>query len=291
MFRTIKRSAAAALAVIGLGAPGCTESEDQSGPDVLATTTIWADVTARVACSGDIEVDSVLPAGADPHDFEASLADRQLIDETSLVVANGSGLEGSLSGALDATATPVIRLADDMRTIDGDPHIWMDPDMVSAALDLIGEALIEYLDLDPSGIEGCIADYRSELAALDADNAAAVATIPAERRVLVTNHDSLSYYADRYGFVVVGSVLGSHSTVAEPSPAEIEELADEIVELGVPALFTDPGESSAEAEAVADRAGVEAIDLPTGALDPPEVATYLDLQRVTTERIVAGLSQ
>jgi ABC-type Zn uptake system ZnuABC Zn-binding protein ZnuA len=109
---------------------------------------------------------------------------------------------------------------------------------------------------------------------------------------LVTNHVALRYFADRYGFEVSGSIVDSTSSLAETDPAHLEELRATVAAAGVPAIFSETGESDADVNAVAAQLGVEVVALTVDTLGPPgsDLATYLDLLRVDTDRIVDALA-
>ena len=334
-------SCALALVLAGCGA-GATDGTSQPAtggevtapPLILATTTIWADVVQNVACGGLAEVDSVMPPGADPHQYEPSFADRARLDEADLIVANGLGLEVALADTLDsaeADGTPVFTIGEHMTTLafdaetfggqrdteagdhdedhaeedddhdeddedhdedddhedddhedddhedhdhedhdhgDVDPHVWLDPVRVAGAVQHLAGSLVEQTGLDAGRVADCTDAYLAELADVHEEIIDAVATIPVARRKLVTNHDSLGYFADRYGFEVVGSVIPATTTLGQASPASLEELARLIEEIGVPAIFAeDLGHSAGEANALANRLdGVTVESLYAGAL-------------------------
>ena len=120
-----------------------------------------------------------------------------------------------------------------------------------------------------------------------------MAELPEDQRVFVTNHDSLGYFADRYDFEILGSVIPSASTLAQTNPAELEELAESIEAAGVTAIFVETQHSSSDANALADRVGdVEVVALLTGTLDEPgtEGSTYLGWLLQNAHLIVEGLS-
>jgi zinc/manganese transport system substrate-binding protein len=305
------------LATVAAGCGDANDADDAGGADggLVATTTIWADVTSHVACGEPTQ--ALVPPGADPHSFELSLRDREVLEDAEVVVANGADLEESLLDVLDtvaASGTNVVEIAPHVDVIvddehrdghdedDGaeedehghgagaDPHIWLDPTRVAGALDVIASALTA-TGRDAAEIEACRATYRDELAAVDEEIATLVDSLPIERRVLVTNHDSLAYFADRYGFEVLGTVIPSTSTMAETNPAQLERLAELIEERAVPAIFVEELESSADADALGERLGVRVVPLVAGSLtaDGP-AATYTGMLRATAETITTALA-
>ena len=173
----------------------------------------------------------------------------------------------------------------------GDPHFWLDPVVVAEAVRGIASAAVDAGW--PESVEACATAYAEELAALDEEIAAAVSAIEPDSRLLVTNHDAFGYFADRYGFTVLGTILPSTSTLAEANPADLAELAEKVQETGVTAIFYDLHASSADAQAFVDRLdGIQAVSLLTGTLveDAEIGADYLTMMRTNVDRIVAGLS-
>jgi ABC-type Zn uptake system ZnuABC Zn-binding protein ZnuA len=144
---------------------------------------------------------------------------------------------------------------------------------------------------DAPSIEACVRTAEADLDALDAELEQILATVEPGRRVLVTNHDSLGPFADRYGFEVLGSVLGSSSTLTEASPADLEALGATIERVGAPAIFAEAGHGRADAEALAERLGVELVELSTDSLGEPGsgVESYADMMRATATAIAAAL--
>ena len=271
----------------------------------MATTGIWADIAGRVVCDGSLDVRTIVPTGGDPHSFEPSLADREMLDGATLVVANGLGLEETLDDTLqqvEAGGVPVFRAGDHVETIRGsdqrdedgdgaDPHIWLDPTRVAAVLPALGAALVE-AGVDQATVDDCVTSAQADLAGLDEELASTFAAIPAARRKLVTNHDALGYLADRYDLEIVGSVLPSTSTLTEASTGELEELGTAIEEAGVPAIFAERLGNSADAEALADRLGVELVELYSDALGEQGSGadTYEGMLRTDATSIADALS-
>ncbi|MCY3578527.1 MAG: metal ABC transporter substrate-binding protein [bacterium] len=172
-----------------------------------------------------------------------------------------------------------------------DPHIWFDPIRVADALPALSQALAAQAGLDGTALAECVAAYRSELIALDAEVDGILAPLHSEDRLLVTNHDALGYFADRYGFQVIGTVIPSGSTLAEASPAELQALVDLIDETGVAAIFSESTHSSDDAEALGREAGVHVLSLDTGSLGPADSSssTYIGFIRTNAQKIAEGL--
>ena len=300
---------------------GGTSEIDAEAPTVVATMSIWADVTANVACDGLARVEMIIPPGGDPHSFEPSLRDRETMDNADLVVANGLFLEESLADTIDAVESngvTVLRVGDGLDPLsvgdeghddnghdnesekaaddhdhgDFDPHVWWDPTRMAAAVPLIADALGD-VGVDRAALDVCAAQYIRELTSLDADITAVVAPLLPEQRILVTNHDSLGYFADHYDFEVLGSVIPSSSSLAATSPAQLDALAADIEATGVTAIFADTQNSSNDADALANRIGdVEVVSMLTDTLDEPGSAagTYSGWLRQNAQIIVDALN-
>ena len=149
-----------------------------------------------------------------------------------------------------------------------DPHFWLDPSQTAEAVRALGERLDEVTGADASGFRERAAEYARQLQDLDAQVHDSLATIPDNQRTLVTNHDSFGYFAARYDFEVVGTVIPSVSTGAEPSAQQLAELAETIQDEDVGAIFAETTQSDRLAETLAAEVGtdVEVVQLYTGSL-------------------------
>jgi zinc/manganese transport system substrate-binding protein len=130
--------------------------------------------------------------------------------------------------------------------------------------------------------------------ALDDEVRTILEVIPDERRILVTDHDALGYYADAYDFEVAGVVIPGGSTLAEPSSAELAELVEVIEDEQVPAIFANSANPTALVDAVAAETGTEVavVDLFVDSLGPEGsgVETYQDMMRTNAQRIADALA-
>ena len=304
------------------GAVGAPGRAAQRPIRVVVTTSILGDIVA--ATFGDLvgptaEVAVVMPAGTDPHTFQPSTRQAEAMHDADLLVVNGRHLETSLIDLIasaEADGTPVFVMADHVSPPDStgssvpttnapadapaDPHIWMDPVGMIGAVRALGGQLVS-LGVPATEVDPRVAAYVDQLSALDREITSILAPIPAEHRLLVTNHDNLGLFAHRYGFEVIGAVVPSMSTGAEPSAASLEALATLISTHGVPAIFAEHTASARLAEALAaDVAGgggeVAVVELYTDSLaEPggdagpdglPGPDTYLGMMR-TDARLIA----
>lgn len=243
---------------------GCTaadEAADRSRPRVLATTTVVADLVRQVA--GDrVAIDCLMGPGIDPHGYKATPRDADRLARAQLVVASGLHLEGKLGELLGklAARARVVAVADSLprdRLLEvapdlADPHVWFDPQLWSLCAPVVAEALAE---IDPPGAavyrERAV-EYAARLARLDATLRDMIATIPPERRVLVTAHDAFRYFGRTFSVEVVG-VQGT-STESEAGLADINRLVDLVVTRSIPAVFVETSVSDRNVQALQEGA-------------------------------------
>ena len=302
------RGVAVAVVALALALVACGPSSGQrpaSGAalDVVATTPVVADLVRNVG-GGRVHVVQILKPGVDPHDYEASPADVQAIADADLVVESGVGLEAAWLDDTVGAAGYDGQLVDASRGVtvragtgeeSRDPHIWHDPANARIMVDDIAAGLAAK---DPAGkarYERNAAAYDAKLAALDAENKAAIGTIPVAQRTLVTNHDAFGYYCARYGITFVGSIIPSFDTSAELSGNELSDLVAKIERTGVRAVFSESSLPPKTAETVAREAGVQVVEgedsLYADGLGPvgSPGGTYLQAERHNTETIVKAL--
>lgn len=246
-----------ALLAVGCGSPA--NSADQ----VVATTSILAEITQRVA-GPRTEVEQLVPDGASPHDFQLSAKQRALVDGAGLVIANGGGLEAGLS--LDSLAKAPYELIDHVgpliRSSPGgqpDPHVWMNPERVASALPSIAEALTKIDPEGSAGYESRAKAYANDLMDLSERMSALLARVPAGNRELVTSHDSLAYFAQKFDFEVLAAPFPSSGPEAEASAASVDEVERTIERSQVPAVFPEADSNPAILRGIAERTGVDVI--------------------------------
>lgn len=297
-----------ALVILAAACGGGDGSDDDGVITVVATTNILGDVVSNViGDEGVVEV--LMPMGADPHEFEASSAQVARILAADLVVANGLGLEEGLEGVLEtaiADGANVLMVAplldpiefvapddhEDEETDDGehdlDPHVWMDPIRMARAAELIAEAAAAVVPNGPWMEQA--AEYANELRATDTEIATLLTAVPPDRRALITNHATFGYFADRYEWEVLRTVIPGGSSTGSPSSADLAELVELIRDEGVPAIFVETTRPSDLARAVAAEVGSEVgvIELHTESLTGPDgaAATLVDLL-LTNARLIS----
>jgi len=175
---------------------------------------------------------------------------------------------------------------------EGDPHYWLDPVSVIKYVENIRDGLSA---ADPAGAQLYVANaqtYIAKLQALDKWAAAQMQQVPADRRVLVTNHESLGYLADRYGLRIVGAIVPSVSSGASPSAQQLAGLTDAVKRAGVKAIFLETGSNPQLANQLAREAGINAVtSLYTHSITDAKgpASTYIDMMKYNVKAIVDAL--
>jgi zinc/manganese transport system substrate-binding protein len=280
--------------VLGLGACGGTSSPESTRPQVVVTfPVLGAVVTEVVGDRADVRV--LMPNGADPHEWSPSAKDVSALLRADLVVENGLGLESNLQEPVRearARGAAVFTVADhvtlrrmgdeagadheheaesagaDHEHGAADPHLWLDPLTTRQWIGPLADALrAEGVD-----VTGTTAAVTGRLDTLHAEITELLEVLPADRRLLVTGHESLGYLADRYGFDLVGAVIPASTSQAEASARGLADLARRIRSAGVPAVFTEIGTPSATVAAISRDTGARVVELPTHTL--PADGTY-----------------
>ena len=172
-----------------------------------------------------------------------------------------------------------------------DPHVWMDPTLVAGWADEIAEVLAEVDPEHAAEYAARAAELAAELRELDEWIMAQVEGVPRHRRVIVTDHDALAYFAHRYGFELLDSVVPGVSTASEPSVRHLAELRDLIAEHATPAIFVGTTVNPRVAEVIAADLGIVVVPIHTGSLSEAggPADTYDRLMRTDVERIVTAL--
>ena len=243
----------------------------------------------REVVGGAAEVTVLMPDGANPHEWSPSARNVETITKADLVIDNGLGLEGNLRDPLNEATRKGVRVftvadhvtvrkvkvgegtaADDPDQAPGadDPHLWMDPLTMRQWIGPLVTAL------NGVGIDATASAARVEtdLGALDAQVSSIVGTIPVDRRKLVTGHESMGYFAERYGFQLIGAVIPAVTSQAEASAGALAGLTARIRAASVPAIFAEIGTPAATVKAIAADSGTKVVELSTHRL--PKDGTY-----------------
>jgi ABC-type Zn uptake system ZnuABC Zn-binding protein ZnuA len=295
-------AAAAAALVVGCGS---SSSGDDGRLQVVVTTTQLGDVVREIA-GPDAKVTQLLKANSDPHDYEPRPDDVRATVDAGLIVISGDDLDrwmddvveqaGTDAKVVDAGAAATFHVAGDSSGPEAskyDPHWWHDPRNVREAVTAIAAALAAADPGDAAAYRERARAYDAKLAALDKGIAACIATIPPDRRKLVTDHDAFNYFARRYGLKVVGAVIPSQTTQAQASAGDVAALVRTIRRERVRAVFPESSVNSKLAETIARQSGARAdLELYGDTLGPAgsSGATYLTMEQANADAVVEGLS-
>jgi ABC-type Zn uptake system ZnuABC Zn-binding protein ZnuA len=262
---------------------------------VVATTTVFADIIQNVG--GDrISVASIIPPGVGPEDYEAKPDDARKLADAQLVVSNGVGLDDFLDRLLTSAGGehPRLVLGDGIPTltVDGEenPHFWLDPTLVKQYY--VPAIAAKLAELDPDGkatYDANATAYGAELDALDAELKAKIEEIPVENRKLVTFHDAFPYFANHFGFELVGVIL--ENVGQDPSASDLAALVEKVKAAHVNAVFSEAQFSPRLSETLAQEAGVTQVvtTLYNDALGDAPADTYLGMMRWNVDQIVPAL--
>jgi zinc transport system substrate-binding protein len=285
--RIILTYAGMAATALALAASGCGEGGESAGSDdrmqVVAGFYPLAFAAQEVA-GNRVEVTNLTPAGGEPHDVELSPRDVERIRSADLVLYAGGGFQPALEEAADGAEGATVEVLDglDLREEDGeaDPHVWLDPVRFAQVVERIGAEL---------GGEAPARQLASQLRALDGEYREGLADC--DRHELVTAHDAFGYLADRYGLEVIP--IAGLAPEVEPTPRDLEEIAELVEDRGVTTVFVEPLLSPEIGETVAREAGVATAVLnPLEGLTEEELArgeNYLSVMRANLEALRAGL--
>jgi ABC-type Zn uptake system ZnuABC Zn-binding protein ZnuA len=284
---------------------------------VVATTTFIGDVVREVA--GDkVELVVLLQPGQNPHSYQPTPQDLVALSQADLFFVNGLGLEEFLDELLNGSDTTarVVVVSDGIVPLLGssehdhpgsdqsqgsggnrqpltpgqDPHVWFDPNNLKVWTDNIAGALSDLDPKDADFYQDNAADYRQQLQELDAWIHQEVETIPLQSRQLVTDHESLAYFAQQYGLTQVGAVIPALTTEAETSGKQLSDLIDTIREHQVKAIFVGIDFDPSLVARVSEETGTRLVPLYFGSLsDGDPAGTYLDFMRYDVQMIVEAL--
>lgn len=289
--------------------PKLTEVRDGDRPiRLVATTGIIGDVASNIA-GKQVELGVLMAPNQDPHGYQSTAGDLQLAAHADAVLVNGWRLEESLIDDLENAAgdVPIVPVSSGIepRFFNGsgasgdagrvDPHVWLSPINVMVWASNIELVLSE---LDPANSESYAqraSDYQSRLRELDAYIREQIERIDAGRRVLVTNHDAFGYFADTYGFKVVGTIIPGDSSLAEPASRQLANLIERMREASVCAIFMEHSANPRVASQLAADLDycdqVRIVELYSGALgeEGSGAETYLTMMKANVDMIVEAL--
>ncbi len=282
------------VAFVALLLAACSQgSQRAAGPlRIVATTSTLASLAQGAAGEG-VHVRSLVPVGVSPEDYQPTPDDIAALHDADVLVENGAGLEGWLDATVRNAGNAHLKIVvctDGLPVVDGNPHLWMDPEYARRYVAAIASAL-EGVDAEHAAQYRAAAQrYDAQLAALTARTRATIATIPAPRRVMIVFHNAFAYYGARFGLKQVAAI--EPVAGAEPNPQHIAEVIRIAKEYRVPAIFAEHEFSPKLADTIAHAAGGEVrvtylYDDSLG--NTPGVATYIGMIDTDTATIVSAL--
>ncbi len=287
---------------------GCTADPRSNDPrlQAVATTGMIADIVGQVG-GERVMVEGLMGPGIDPHLYRASAGDVRKLSNADIVFYNGLHLEAAMGDVLEQMRgriqTVAVTDSIDRGTLLAppefagayDPHLWFDVSLWMQAVEQVERALSAR---DSAGAATYRANSRAYLAQLDSLHRwvqARTQEVPAERRVLVTAHDAFNYFGRAYAFEVKG--LQGISTVSEAGTADVQRLADLIVERRIPAIFIETSiprrtiaavQLAARSRGFQPRIGSPLFSDAMGDAGTPE-GTYIGMVRHNVNSIVDAL--
>ena len=269
-----------AVLLLLLAVASCQPTSTDHRPSIIVTYSVLGSLVKELV--GDLaRVTVSIPNGLDPHEWEPSAKDIEAINRADLVVQNGLELEGGMQKTLAEAEKRGVRFFTasdyidvryvgagegipngglDQQTGAPDPHIWTDPvGMKSVVLALAG---VIKSDLDLDVMTGAN-NLSQRLADLDKQIAEMTASVPLDRRKLVTGHESLGYFARRYDFQLIGAIVPNLSSEADVSAANLANLKKIIEANNVNVVFTELGTPAAVASAISRETGARLVELNT----------------------------
>ncbi|KAM3115068.1 metal ABC transporter solute-binding protein, Zn/Mn family [Phormidesmis sp. 146-33] len=276
-------------------------STSQGKPQVVATSTILADLTAQIG-KDEIQLTGLLKPGADPHTYEPVPADSVALEKANLILYNGYNLEPGLIKLMKAAGSnarqvavgevvPSLQLEKEGRKVP-DPHVWGSVQNSIRMAEKIRDTLIELEPEDRDRFTQNADRLIAELKRLDTWITQQIQTIPPNRRKLVTTHDAFQYYGQAYSLAIAGTLIGI-STEEQPSAQTVQKLVETIKAAGVPAIFAETTINPTLIQTVAQEAGVKLATqrLYSDSIGAPDSngASYVRMMVANTTAIVEAL--
>jgi zinc/manganese transport system substrate-binding protein len=293
----------AAFVLILPASTGCAGSSPPPGSIVVTYSILGSLVKELVGSRANVLVS--VPNGLDPHTWQPSARDIEAINKAAVVIQNGLGLEGGMqktlaqaraNGVKFFTASDYITVrhvgigegvpsGDPDQTLGApDPHLWTDP----LAMKSIVAALSDYLKINLGiNVDTESLSLQSRLDALDRQISALVAVLQPSDRKLVTGHESLGYFAERYGFKLIGALIPSLSDQADVSAADLAALKQDIAANNVKAIFAELGTSPTVIKQIGAETGARVVQLATHIL--PSDGSYSTFETNLAQTIADAL--
>jgi len=292
------------LTILILAAPSCQKIETNNKPTIVVTYSILGSIVNElVGDKADVIVS--IPNGSDPHEWEPSAKSIEQINKAALIIKNGLGLEEGMEKCLESAEKQGVKIftasdhinvrhvglgegipsGDPDQAIGAsDPHLWTDPVTMKAIVEALVPVLRQELKID---VSEKAKDLESLLTELDKQISDRVSALPVEDRKLITGHESMGYFAQRYNFKLIGVIVPSITSQAEVSAADLSELKTTILNNHVKAIFAELGTSPSTAKAIGNETGAQVVELITHNL--PSDGSYFTFIRNLADTIVTAL--
>jgi len=256
----------------------CLSGQTIPAGSTLNISTTVAPITSIVAniAGGLAKITGIVPEGTNSHTFEPSPSVAATLADTDVIFANGLVLEEPTkeladanlpkSGALCELGTAVLPVDDYIYDfsfpVDGgkpNPHLWTNPKLAARYVTLIRDVLVKMDPANADSYTSNAAAYTAKIDELDAAVVTASATLPADDRKLLTYHDAYAYFANDYGWQVLGAI--QPSDFAEPTAREVGDLIAQVKSSNVKAIFGSEVFPSAVLEQIGRETGVTYVDV------------------------------
>jgi len=258
---------ALSLAVVA----SCTHGDEASdGRPMVVTTTIQVGALTRAVAGDAVDVKTLVRAGQDPHDYEASASDIKAVGDATVVLRQGIGIDAFLDKAISgsgatnivtvSTGVPLRKGDDDRGKAEDDPHIWHNPQNDKIMVDNIANALAGAVPASAETFRQNADAYKTTLDEVDTEIRALIDTLPETDRKIVSNHDAFGYFIDHYQLTFIGTVIPGTGTGSEASAKEIAQLEDTIRREGVKAIFAESSLDPKVAKQIARDTNVKIVD-------------------------------
>ena len=302
--------------------PACSGDDNSNAdkPLIVVTTNILGDVVSKTV-GDEFNVETIMPVGADPHVFQASAKQVNRMMKADLLVINGANFEEGLVDVIKAAESDGVKIFEAINFVDllkghdehdeeghdehdekghdehdhggVDPHFFTDPARMAQVVRNLSDFLVlNFTEIDVEDLKSDAKSYVNRLNDLDTEIEQKLSSIPTESRVLVTNHEVFGYFAERYEFKILGTIIPSSSTLSNASAKDLVGLAEVMKDNGTPAIFVDISSSASLANALAgELEGIEVVSLFSESLGSESSAgsTYIDMLRTNGELIADAL--
>jgi zinc/manganese transport system substrate-binding protein len=301
--KLVRNTISVIIATAILVTASCQKTEMHKIPTIVVTYSILGAVVKELV-NGNADIIVAIPNGLDLHEWAPSARDIENINKAALLVHNGLGLEAGMERYIDAAkknGVKVFTVSDHITVLhtephdgylevehhhdgDADPHLWTDPVTMKAVVESLVPELKNELGID---VTARAQNFIARLDDLNKQISEKLSIIPGQNRKIVTGHQSMGYFVQRYGFEMTGVIVPSLSSQANVSAADLSNLKKAILKNSIRTIFTEQGTSPAVARAIGDETGVRVVELNTHAL--PADGSYFTFLNDMADTIVKAL--